>query len=100
MSQTFICAKICSKTLFRNEKSTENNIIALRYFCSLIEILSNGSGGRLALGSTVLLYLIVYNEASAPSVVFATLLATLFAVLAGKTSIEIKNKTILVHSST
>lgn len=45
---------------------------------------SNGNGARLTLGSAVLVYLIAYNETTAPCVVLATIAATIYAALAGK----------------
>ncbi|XP_030382954.1 uncharacterized protein LOC115630502 [Scaptodrosophila lebanonensis] len=51
---------------------------------SLLDALCNGSGARLALGSSVIAYLIVYNEASAPTLLFATLLATVYGAMAAR----------------
>lgn len=55
-------------------------------FCgfSLLDALCSGSGARLALGTTVLAYLIAYNEAAATGLLFATLLATLYGAMAGE----------------
>lgn len=51
---------------------------------SLLDVLCSGSGARLALGTTVIAYLIVYNEASAPSLLFAVLLATIYGIMSGE----------------
>ncbi|XP_034099901.1 uncharacterized protein LOC117565063 [Drosophila albomicans] len=51
---------------------------------SLLDALCSGSGARLALGTTVIAYLIVYNEAAAPGLIFATLLATIYGAMAAR----------------
>ncbi|XP_068140129.1 probable cationic amino acid transporter [Drosophila tropicalis] len=51
---------------------------------SLLDVLCSGSGARLALGTSVICYLIVYNEASATSLLFASLLATAYGALAAR----------------
>ncbi|KAI9585499.1 uncharacterized protein LOC119633555 [Glossina fuscipes] len=56
----------------------------------LIDSLSNGSGARLALGSTILVYLLAYNETTAPVVVMASVLATIYAALAGRCKTSLK----------
>lgn len=38
----------------------------------------------MSLAATILVYLIVYNETTAPCVLWATFLATVFGLLAGK----------------
>lgn len=52
----------------------------------MLDALCSGSGARLALGTTVLAYLIAYNEAAAPGLLFATLLATVYGAMAGECS--------------
>ncbi|KAM7352436.1 torn and diminished rhabdomeres isoform 2-T2 [Cochliomyia hominivorax] len=56
----------------------------------LLDTLSNGSGARLTLGSAVLVYLIAYNETTAPCVVLATIMATLFGILAARCKTSLK----------
>jgi len=55
----------------------------LNYPCSLLDVLCSGSGARLALGASVISYLIVYNEASAPSLLVGVVLATVYGAMAG-----------------
>ncbi|TMW50703.1 hypothetical protein DOY81_004227 [Sarcophaga bullata] len=56
----------------------------------LLDTLSNGSGARLTLGSAVLVYLIAYNETTAPCVVLATIMATVFGILAARCKTSLK----------
>ncbi|XP_037927481.1 uncharacterized protein LOC119662015 [Teleopsis dalmanni] len=58
---------------------------------SLFDSLCNGSGGRLVLGSSVLVYLLIYNEASAPSVLFATVLATIYGSIAARCKTSLRS---------
>ncbi|XP_034472835.1 uncharacterized protein LOC117780422 [Drosophila innubila] len=51
---------------------------------SLLDALCSGSGARLAMGTTVITYLIAYNEAAAPGLLFATLLATIYGAMAAR----------------
>lgn len=54
------------------------------YARSLLDALCCGSGARLALGTSVITYLIAYNEAAAPGLVFGTVLATIYGTMAGE----------------
>ncbi|XP_037710578.1 uncharacterized protein LOC119547686 [Drosophila subpulchrella] len=58
---------------------------------SLLDVLCSGSGARLALGTSVISYLIVYNEASAPSLLFAVLLATIYGTLAARCKTSLRS---------
>ncbi|XP_017860392.1 PREDICTED: uncharacterized protein LOC108612026 [Drosophila arizonae] len=51
---------------------------------SLLDALCSGSGARLALGTSIVAYLIAYNEAAAPALVFATLLAIVYGAMAAR----------------
>ncbi|XP_002052053.3 solute carrier family 7 member 14 [Drosophila virilis] len=51
---------------------------------SLLDALCCGSGARLALGTSVITYLIAYNEAAAPGLVFGTVLATIYGAMAAR----------------
>ncbi|EDW03623.1 uncharacterized protein LOC6562179 [Drosophila grimshawi] len=51
---------------------------------SLLDALCCGSGARLALGTSVIAYLIAFNEAAAPGLIFATLLATIYGAIAAR----------------
>ncbi|XP_026843106.1 uncharacterized protein LOC6593413 [Drosophila persimilis] len=57
---------------------------------SLLDALCSGGGARLALGTSIVSYLIVYNEASATSMLFGVWLATLYGIfsLVIKTSLR------------
>jgi len=64
----------------------------------LLEALCSGSGARLALGTSVITYLIAYNEAAAPGLLFGTLLATIYGAMAGRCN-SLKNGNIFKHGS-
>ncbi|XP_023173290.2 uncharacterized protein LOC111601091 [Drosophila hydei] len=51
---------------------------------SLLDALCSGSGARLALGTSIVAYLIAYNEAAAPALVFGTLLASVYSAMAAR----------------
>ncbi|KAH8374214.1 hypothetical protein KR200_002714, partial [Drosophila serrata] len=58
---------------------------------SLLDVLCSGSGARLALGTSVISYLIVYNEASAPSLLFAVVLATIYGTMAARCKTSLRS---------
>ncbi|SPP82129.1 uncharacterized protein LOC117583865 [Drosophila guanche] len=58
---------------------------------SLLDVLCSGSGARLALGTSVISYLIVYNEASAPSMLFGVLLATLYGSMSARCKTSLRS---------
>ncbi|XP_032310930.1 uncharacterized protein LOC6503741 [Drosophila ananassae] len=58
---------------------------------SLLDVLCSGSGARLALGTTVIAYLIVYNEASALSLLFAVLLATIYGIMSARCKTSLRS---------
>lgn len=47
----------------------------------MCEAITNGCGGRLALGSVVLIHLIIYNESPGPTVVLATAFASIYGFI-------------------
>ncbi|XP_058986292.1 uncharacterized protein LOC131806331 [Musca domestica] len=57
----------------------------------LMDSFSNGNGARLTLGSAVLVYLIAYNETTAPCVVLATIAATIYAALAARCKTSLRS---------
>ncbi|KAH8269347.1 hypothetical protein KR018_005980, partial [Drosophila ironensis] len=59
--------------------------------CSLLDVLCSGSGARLALGTSVISYLIVYNEASAPCLLLAVPLATIYGTLSARCKTSLRS---------
>ncbi|XP_017121251.1 uncharacterized protein LOC108142075 isoform X2 [Drosophila elegans] len=58
---------------------------------SLLDVLCSGSGARLALGTSVVSYLIVYNEASAPSLLVAVFLATIYGTMSARCKTSLRS---------
>nr|NP_610082.2 torn and diminished rhabdomeres, isoform C [Drosophila melanogaster]AAF53954.2 torn and diminished rhabdomeres, isoform C [Drosophila melanogaster] len=58
---------------------------------SLLDVLCSGSGARLALGASVISYLIVYNEASAPSLLVGVVLATVYGAMAARCKTSLRS---------
>ncbi|ALC40342.1 tadr [Drosophila busckii] len=57
----------------------------------MLDALCSGSGARLALGTSVISYLIAYNEAAAPGLIFATILATIYGLMAARCKTSLRS---------
>lgn len=60
-------------------------------YVMLFETVPTGSGGRWALGTVILVYLIACNETNGPTAVFATIFAAFYGLLAATCKTSIKN---------
>ncbi|XP_036329236.1 probable cationic amino acid transporter isoform X1 [Rhagoletis pomonella] len=65
-----------------SQKTALSCIMHIRMYINIVIEFFDGSVSRLVIGSTIIVYLLIYNEASGAAILFATILAALYAIMA------------------